>query len=180
MIIVCIGLMIWVMRFAELPFNISSRFKFIEEPSQIAHVLGWLLFFAVMIAIPYIKFTFSIGREAKDLFTDSMLLSIIYYWMCWYALLLAMVALKMALKTTWQVGFASALVILGVGYEVLIRFNAVTTYPLSMGWSEGSRYYYASLYFSEWIYGEAAPLSTLHPSRYLLQSVPFLIPGLSI
>jgi hypothetical protein len=180
MIIVCIGLMIWVMRFAELPFNISSRFKFIEEPSQIAHVLGWLLFSAIMIAIPYIKFTFSIGREAKDLFTDSTLLSIIYYWMCWYALLLAMVALKMALKTTWQVGFASALVILGVVYEILIRFNAVTTYPLSMGWSEGSRYYYASLYFSEWIYGEAAPLSTLHPSRYLLQSVPFLIPGLSI
>ena len=107
-------------------------------------------------------------------------MSIIYYWMCWYALLLAMTALKVALKTTWQVGFVSALVLLGVVYEILIRFNAVTTYPLSMGWSEGSRYYYASLYFSKWIYGEAVPLPTLHPSRYLLQSIPFLIPGLGI
>jgi hypothetical protein len=65
-------------------------------------------------------------------------------------------------------------------YQVLIRFNAVTAYPLSMGWSEGSRYYYASLYFSKWRYGETVPLSPLHPSRYLLQSIPFLIPGLGL
>ena len=111
---------------------------------------------------------------------DATLLAIIYYWLCWYALLVAMTALKMALRTTWEVGFASALVLLGVVYQILIRFNAVTTYPLSMGWSEGSRYYYGSLYVSKWIYGESVPLSTLHPSRYLLQAIPFLISGLSI
>ena len=67
-----------------------------------------------------------------------------------------------------------------MAYEILLRYNVVTSYPLSMGWSEGSRYYYASLYFSKWIYGETFPLSTLHPTRYLLQSVPFLIPDLGL
>ncbi len=41
----------------------------------------------------------------------------------------------------------------------------VSTYPLSLGWSETSRYYYASLFFSRHVYS---------PSRYLLQSIPFL------
>jgi hypothetical protein len=91
-----------------------------------------------------------------------------------------MAVMKVGLHSSWQVGFLTALVMLGLVYEILFRFNAVTAYPLSMGWSEGSRYYYASLYLSESIYGESVPLSTLHPSRYLLQSVPFLAPGLGI
>jgi hypothetical protein len=49
-----------------------------------------------------------------------------------------------------------------------------------MGWSEGSRYYYASLFFSRQIYGESFPLPTLHPTRYLLQSFPFLFPRLGL
>jgi hypothetical protein len=100
--------------------------------------------------------------------------------MCWWLILLAMSALTVALRTTWQGGFASALILLGVTYEIVIRFNVVTNYPLSLGWSEGSRYYYASLVFSKWIYGQQFPLSTLHPTRYLLQSIPFLIPGLGL
>jgi hypothetical protein len=84
------------------------------------------------------------------------------------------------LNTTWQAGFACATILLGVTYEVVLRFNVVTTYPLSMGWSEGSRYYYASLFFSKWVYGESVPLSVLHPTRYLLQSIPFLIPSLGL
>jgi hypothetical protein len=180
MLLACIVLFILVAR-GNLQFDISSRFKFFESDNQIICALSWLIFFAILIGIPYIKFTFQIGRDdTNPLMVDATLMSIIYYWMCWYVLLLAMAALKIALKTTWQVGLTSALVLLGVTYEILIRFNAVTTYPLSMGWSEGSRYYYASLYFSKWIYGESVPLSTLHPSRYFLQSIPFLIPGLGI
>lgn len=50
----------------------------------------------------------------------------------------------------------------------------VSDYPFSMNWSEASRYYYASLFLSEKIYGEKLAWSPLHPSRYLLQAVPFL------
>ena len=177
MLIGSVVLLVWVARSTSL--DISSRLRFFESSHQGARAAGWVIFFAVLILIPYIKFTFQVGRD-KNPFTDAALMSILYFWLCWYALLVAMVAVKVALHTTWQVGFVSALVLLGVTYEILARFNAVTTYPLSMGWSEGSRYYYASLYFSPWIYGEFVPLSTLHPSRYLLQSIPFLIPGASI
>jgi hypothetical protein len=46
-----------------------------------------------------------------------------------------------------------------------------------LSWSETSRYYYASLYFSERIYGFAIPPSVLHPSRYLMQAIPFVLPN---
>jgi hypothetical protein len=156
-----------------------SRLAFFDTDRRFFRFLGWAIFLAVLFLIPYAKFTFQVGR-ARNPFMDGTLLTVIYYWLCWYALLLGMVVMKTALHSTWQVGFISGLVLLGVVYEVFLRFNAVTTYPLSMGWSEGSRYYYASLYFSRSLYGEAVPLSTLHPSRYLLQSIPFLIPGLEI
>jgi hypothetical protein len=64
--------------------------------------------------------------------------------------------------------------------RVALYIPDISTQITSMGWSEASRYYYASLFFSDSIYGVSAPLSSLHPSRYLLQSIPFLIPGLPI
>ncbi len=105
---------------------------------------------------------------------------ILYYWACVWLVLLAMTALKAAFRTTWLGGFAAALILLGLAYEVFFRYGYVTDYPLSLGWSEGSRYYYASLWLSKQIYGETFPLSTLHPTRYLLQSFPFLFPSLGI
>ncbi|MFZ6026756.1 MAG: hypothetical protein ACOYYS_03485 [Chloroflexota bacterium] len=60
----------------------------------------------------------------------------------------------------------------------LLRY--VSTYPLSLGWSEGSRYYYASLFLAESVYGFSIPPSILHPSRYLMQAVPFLFPDLPL
>jgi hypothetical protein len=51
------------------------------------------------------------------------------------------------------------------------------SYPFSLSWSEASRYYYASLFLSERIYGVTIPPSILHPTRYLMQSLAFLIPG---
>ena len=56
----------------------------------------------------------------------------------------------------------------------------ISTYPFSLSWSEGSRFYYASLPFSQSLYGQKLPLSFLHPSRYLIMSLPFLIQGLPL
>ncbi|MGB8984292.1 MAG: hypothetical protein WCC12_20670 [Anaerolineales bacterium] len=178
--VVCAWLFILIVRSGGLPFRLPFSLQFLETDNRLLRGLGWVVFLAVLVLIPYVKFTFQVGRGDKNPWLDAVLLRIIYYWMCWYVLLLAMGALKVALKTSWQAGFLTAVVLLGVTYEVLVRFNAVTAYPLSMGWSEGSRYYYASLYFSESIYGETFPLTTLHPSRYLLQSLPFLIPSLDV
>ncbi|HJS19827.1 MAG TPA: hypothetical protein VJ785_13855 [Anaerolineales bacterium] len=180
--VICIWLFVQVARSGNLPFAIPSFFKRFRFDSAFWRAAGLIVFILILFIIPYVKFSFQIGQSVKKpLYEfDPIMLLVLYYWMCWWLVLFAMTALKIAFKTSWQAGFACATVILGVAYEVLIRFNLVTTYPLSMGWSEGSRYYYGSLYFSNWIYGETFPLSTLHPTRYLLQSIPFLIPSLGI
>lgn len=77
------------------------------------------------------------------------------------------------LESSWLRLGASALLITLV-YRLALFSQDVSTYPFSLGWSEVSRYYYASLFFSEKIYGEFVPPSVLHPTRYLMQSVPFL------
>lgn len=139
--------------------------------------LGWGLFTGTLLLIPWLKFTLRVGEVVKNSTQDPVLTTILFYWICWWLVLLASAALKVALKTSWQGGFAAALVILGVAYEIFIRFRAVSDYPFSLGWSETSRYFYASLYFSQTLYGETFPLSTLHPTRYFLQSLAYLIPS---
>ncbi len=64
-----------------------------------------------------------------------------------------------------------------VFYRIAVFLPDLSIYPFSLGWSEASRYYYASLFFSERIYGLQISPSVLHPTRYLLQSMPFLFPG---
>ena len=143
-------------------------------------IAGWLLFAAVLLVIPYIKFSFRIGEVVKKSTQDPILTMIVFYWAVWWLILLATMALKVALRGSWASGFAAALVMLGLGYEIFTRLQLVSAYPFSLSWSEASRYYYASLYFAQSIYGVKVPLSTLHPTRYFLQSLPFLIPGLGL
>jgi hypothetical protein len=68
----------------------------------------------------------------------------------------------------------------GVLYKAAGFISAVSPSPFTIGWSEASRFYYGSLFQSAALYGQAFPLPFLHPSRYLLLSLPFLIPGLPI
>ncbi|MGD8632158.1 MAG: hypothetical protein PVF85_01215 [Anaerolineales bacterium] len=62
-------------------------------------------------------------------------------------------------------------------HRVAVFSADISVYPFSLGWSEASRYYYASLFLSKRIYGVSIPPSVLHPTRYLIQSIPFLAPG---
>ena len=89
------------------------------------------------------------------------------------------------LRRGWpQYGWGIALLLTTLGYGFVYKITSfipdVSSYPFSLGWSEASRYYYASLWFSKKVYGVASPPSVLHPSRYLLQSLPFLIPNSSL
>jgi hypothetical protein len=88
------------------------------------------------------------------------------------------------LKAWPEHGWGVAILITTLGYGVVYKLASfipdVSTYPFSLSWSEASRYYYASLWFSHQVYGITEPPSVLHPSRYLLQSLPFLIPHTSL
>jgi hypothetical protein len=76
--------------------------------------------------------------------------------------------------------YPAALLLTGLVYGTVYKLASfipdVSTYPFSLAWSEISRYYYASLFFARQLYGERLPLSVLHPTRYLMQSLPFLLP----
>jgi hypothetical protein len=88
-------------------------------------------------------------------------------------------------RNSWpQQGWGTVLLVTSLGYGVVFKLANfipdVTTYPFSLSWSEASRYYYASLWFSRLVYDTPLPRSVLHPSRYLMQSLPFLFPGATL
>lgn len=60
-------------------------------------------------------------------------------------------------------------------YQIATLGLGVTDYPFALSWSETSRYYYASLFFAEKVYGMALPPTVLHPTRYWMQSLPFAV-----
>jgi hypothetical protein len=69
---------------------------------------------------------------------------------------------------------------LAAGLRAGLFVPEVTTYPFSLGWSETSRYFYASLWLPERLFGLDVPPPVMHPSRYLLQSLPYLIADSSL
>ncbi len=86
------------------------------------------------------------------------------------------------LLSAWKkIPYAAALLMVTIFYAAGVKalgyLPEITNYPFSLSWSEGSRFYYASLPYSKWLYGFQIPLSVLHPTRYLLQGVAFWIPG---
>ena len=80
-------------------------------------------------------------------------------------------------ERTWGELLAAASLLTASGYLVLMFLSQISSHPFSLAWSEASRYYYASLFFAERIYGFQIPPSVLHPTRYLMQSIPFMISG---
>lgn len=91
----------------------------------------------------------------------------------WAGLLTQCLAVSLVL---YGVIFQAALYLPDIGRE-----SGITNYPLTLnGYSEASRYYFASLFFSKSLYGLQAPLPALHPTRYLLQSLPYIVPNLPI
>jgi hypothetical protein len=81
---------------------------------------------------------------------------------------------------SWGLSFATAALLYGTVYRLAIFIPDLSNYPFSLGWSEASRYYYASLFLPDKVYGAWTPPSVLHPSRYLMQAMPFLLSGLPL
>jgi len=101
-------------------------------------------------------------------------------WILWWLTLGASAAFKAGYRRNWAGLFAFVFLLQGVALSVISYIPSVSTYPFSLGWSEASRYYYGSLIFAARLYGYSAPLSILHPTRYFLQSIPFLFDGIPI
>lgn len=133
--------------------------------------LGILLLFAPFPAIWYARSAF-FGQGLEAFFR--------LLWLFWWLLLLQAGGLKLFTGLPWSQSWAAALVFDGFAAEVYVLFLPVSAYPFSMGWSEASRFYYGSLLFSKSLYGATLPLSIWHGTRYMLLSLPFLIPDVSL
>ena len=81
---------------------------------------------------------------------------------------------------SWKLSTSAAVLFFGVVYRAAAFIPELSTYPFSLGWSEASRYYYASLFLPGKVYGAWTAPSVLHPSRYLMQAVPFIVSGLPL
>ena len=80
-------------------------------------------------------------------------------------------------RPAYFIALLTVAILYGFGIKALSYAPDLTTFPFSLAWSEASRYYYASLPYAKALYGIDIPLSPWHPSRYLLQSVPFWLPN---
>lgn len=154
----------------DLPLR--NGIKKIMSGIRISRFLTILFFVLIVIAYVYLIFI----KFAS--FFDG-------FYLRTYTLFLVACILAIMLKThykgnSFNLIFLFSLLILACAYQVGNYFSDISSNPFSLAWSEGSRYYYASLVFSEKIYGQDIPLSFLHPSRYLILSLPYLIPGAGI
>src|SRR5512138_274149 len=51
-------------------FDAASRFKFFESEGFAIRALGWIVFLAILVLIPYLKFALRIGRDKNPLLVD--------------------------------------------------------------------------------------------------------------
>jgi hypothetical protein len=115
------------------------------------------------------------------LFPDLLL---VYAWRAaifWLLMLLAAALLHARFpEQSFVWGLAAAALFLGTVYRASVFLADISLFPFSLTWSEASRYYYASLFFSDRVYGTHVNPTVLHPTRYMLQSIPFLLGNLPL
>ncbi|MGH2607143.1 MAG: hypothetical protein ACRDG5_11195, partial [Anaerolineales bacterium] len=146
----------------------ADRGRVIVDALDRLGTLRWPLLVALALAFP-IAVLGPWGRYLQGLFPR-----LLVFWI----LAAAASALAHSLRREWdeRAVFLGTCLVLGGVHRLAAFLPDLSTYSFSLGWSEASRYYYASLFFAERIYGIAANPSVLHPTRYLMQSLPFLVP----
>jgi hypothetical protein len=93
----------------------------------------------------------------------------------WLFSLLVSTFLANGRKMAWLSALPASILLMALVFNAATFLEQVNSYPLSLGWSEISRYYQASFFFGEKVYGQSLAWPVTHPSRYVIQSVPFLL-----
>ncbi len=152
----------------------SLRSRLLEWLDSILNILRGLGNINLLILGALLAFFAYLIIASPISYLNSTYFRVLIYWLV--ALTSSILLWGYGLRRTYFELFAASLMLAAVVYKVAVYLPEVTNFPLTLGWSEASRYYYASLYFSRQIYNLNIPPTVLHPSRYLMQAVPFLIP----
>jgi hypothetical protein len=102
-------------------------------------------------------------------------------WFMWILILVAALILKISQK---DLSFWFSLVITGISQALISSLlpiiSVINNYPFSLGWSDTSNYYRASIFFATRIYGMNVALPIMHATQNFLLAAPFLFGNLPI
>ncbi len=160
--------------FRKLALDGDSRWiEKVERPSKqlSARVFGLLL----------VLLGFSIVWVVRLTFFGNVLPQVApIFWVFLWASLLLSFGLKLITGLKLHILFVLTVLVQGVIYQTYGHLTVISDYPFSIGYSEAGRHYYASLFFAKLLYGMPVPLPFLHPTRYFLMSLPYIINGLPL
>ena len=159
--------------FAQLRMEQSRALLFLQGDGQ----ASGNKFFGVILIV----FGFSLVWVARLFLFGNILPQITpIFWVFLWASLLQALGLKWITGKPLHILFAVVVLAQGVIYQTYGHLTLVSAYPFSIGYSEAGRHYYASLFFAKSLYGTKLALPFLHPTRYFLMSLPFLVGGLPL
>ena len=164
-------------------WRVPARWTFLE---RITRWMDGLEFdpannFKKLFGLALVVFGFFLSGQFRLFFFGNILPQLMpIFWVFLWASLLQTFGLKLMTGFKWYPLFASTILLQGLVYQIYGRLTIITDYPFSIGYSEAGRHYYASLFYAKSLYGMQLPYPFLHPSRYLLMSLPFLVDGLPL
>ena len=101
--------------------------------------------------------------------------------MFWLLALAGTLSLKVAQKRfSWPAALAVTILTQAVVYSIATSFTSISTYPFSLGWSETTNYYRASILFANRIYGIKLALPSMHPTLNFMLAIPFFFGNLPV
>jgi hypothetical protein len=172
MVLTFLSILVAILSFTDTISLVKKAFKWSVEKFQKLKWGNMILFILILFVYSYLVF----GPQSKHFNGFFFRATILWLLAGLGAFLLK--GYQPSKKTSSF--FILSILIITAFYQSATNLRDINTLPFSLSWSEGSRFYYASLPFAQSLYGQFIPLSFLHPSRYLIMSLPFIIPGLPL
>jgi hypothetical protein len=156
----------------------DQRGRLLTFAEKVAYITrGSLIFSCFLLFGALILYPLAIFGPVGDIFID-VFPRLLIYTVLFYVAAFAMKGFLP--RTGFPILLVTSAIVFASIHQLVILFLAVSTHPFSLGWSEASRYYYASLFFANKLYGFDISPSVLHPTRYMMQSLPFLFKSLPL
>ena len=164
-----IPLLVWTLTWSRHNERILT---FAESPERVPNSLRWIGWILLILALGGYTLTYSMPFVRKLFGMEGWIRFLVF----WYFCLTGMYAIKMLWRnTSWFASLLAAVLMPTTFHLIVTNLSRVNTYPFTLGWSETSRFYYPSLFLSQYVYGSKYPLPILHPTLHLLLTPPYLI-----
>ncbi len=159
------------------------------EKRTFVRILGMAAFalllpvFSLIVSYPYYdRLLRGTGMSTYiDIFSPVLAYLSVRALLFWLAVLLGIVCVKIFWRrSSWQSAFLVSFLSNLVFFCLVLDFAQVNNDPFAQGWSDMSRVYGASLFFSQRLYGQWFPLPALHPTWHMLLTAPYFFGNLPI